>query len=71
MNAAKETFSKYLEDVSLDSRQIYSVNQIIEYIVHNGMMKDLSVLLESPYGSWEHFGNLYRYGCLAWNKKSH
>ena len=23
--------------------------QIIEYIVHNGMMKDLSVLLESPF----------------------
>ena len=49
MNAAKEAFSKYLEDVSLDSRQIYFVNQIIEYIVHNGMMKDLSVLLESPF----------------------
>ena len=34
---------------NLDSRQIYFVNQIIEYIVHNGMMKDLSVLLESPF----------------------
>lgn len=45
----KEAFSKYLEDVNLDSRQIYFVNQIIEYIVHNGMMKDLSVLLESPF----------------------
>ena len=33
----------------LDSRQIYFVNQIIEYIVHNGMMKDLSVLQESPF----------------------
>ena len=49
MNAAKEAFSKYLEDVNLDSRQIYFVNQIIEYIVHNGMMKDLSVLQESPF----------------------
>jgi len=25
------------------------VNQIVEYIVHNGMMKDLSVLQESPF----------------------
>ena len=33
----------------LDSRQIYFVNQIVEYIVHNGMMKDLSVLQESPF----------------------
>ena len=28
---------------------IYFVNQIVEYIVHNGMMKDLSVLQESPF----------------------
>ena len=41
MNAAKEAFSAYLEDTSLDSRQIYFVNQIVEYIVHNGTMKDL------------------------------
>lgn len=49
MNAAKEAFSEYLTNTSLDSRQIYFVNQIIEYIVHNGMMKDLSVLQESPF----------------------
>ena len=29
--------------------EIYFVNQIVEYIVHNGMMKDLSVLQESPF----------------------
>ena len=39
----------YLNDTSLDSRQIYFVNQIVEYIVHNGLMKDLSVLQESPF----------------------
>ncbi len=49
MNAAKEAFSEFLNDTNLDSRQIYFVNQIIEYIVHNGMMKDLSVLQESPF----------------------
>ena len=49
MNAAKEAFAKYLNDTSLDSRQIYFVNQIVEYIVHNGMMKDLSVLQEAPF----------------------
>lgn len=49
MNAAKEAFSEYLTDTSLDNRQIYFVNQIVEYIVHNGMMKDLSVLQESPF----------------------
>ena len=49
MSAAKEAFSLYLNDVSLDSRQIYFVNQIVEYIVHNGVMKDLSVLQEPPF----------------------
>ena len=49
MNAAKEAFSEYLNEASMDSRQIYFVNQIVEYIVHNGMMKDLSVLQESPF----------------------
>ena len=49
MKAAKEAFAQYLNDASLDSRQIYFVNQIVEYIVHNGMMKDLSVLQEAPF----------------------
>ena len=49
MNAAKEAFSEYLDKNSLDSRQIYFVNQIVEYIVQNGMMKDLSVLQEAPF----------------------
>lgn len=49
MNAAKEAFSEYLNETNLDSRQIYFVNQIIEYIVHNGLMKELSVLQEPPF----------------------
>ena len=49
MSAAKEAFSVYLNDLNLDDRQIYFLNQIIEYIVHNGLMKDLSVLQESPF----------------------
>ena len=49
MNAAKEAFSEFLNNNNLDSRQIYFVNQIIEYVVHNGMMKDLSVLQDAPF----------------------
>jgi len=49
MNAAKEAFSEFLNDTSLDSNQIYFVNQIVEYIVHNGLMKDLSVLQDAPF----------------------
>ncbi len=49
MAAAKAAFADYLNDVNLDSRQIYFVNQIVEYIVKNGMMKDLAVLQEPPF----------------------
>ena len=49
MKAAKEAFAAYLDEAVLDSRQIYFVNQIVEYIVHNGVMKDLSVLQETPF----------------------
>lgn len=49
MTAAKNALAEYLADVNLDSRQIYFVNQIVEYIVKNGLMKDLSVLQEPPF----------------------
>ncbi|MFI3227159.1 MAG: DEAD/DEAH box helicase family protein [Clostridia bacterium] len=49
MNSAKEAFGEYLDSSNLDARQIYFVNQIVEYIVQNGIMKDLSVLQESPF----------------------
>ena len=49
MTAAKAAFADYLNSTQLDSRQIYFVNQIVEYIVQNGMMKDLSVLQDSPF----------------------
>ncbi len=49
ITAAKAAFADYLDSTQLDSRQIYFVNQIVEYIVHNGMMKDLSVLQDSPF----------------------
>lgn len=49
MAAAKAAFAEYLDEANLDSRQIYFVNQIVEYIVQNGMMKDLAVLQETPF----------------------
>ena len=49
MAAAKEAFAEYLDSVNLDASQIYFVNQIIEYIVRNGVMKDMSVLQDSPF----------------------
>ena len=47
--AANEAFSRFLNNVGLDSQQMYFVRQVVNYIVKNGMMKDLSVLQESPF----------------------
>ena len=33
----------------IGSVDYYFVNQIVEYIVHNGVMKDMSVLQEPPF----------------------
>ena len=49
MRAAKEAFAEYLNKTKFDSRQIYFVNQVVEYIVRNGLMKDLTVLQETPF----------------------
>ncbi|MBQ1235122.1 MAG: DEAD/DEAH box helicase family protein, partial [Oscillospiraceae bacterium] len=49
MGAAKAAFAQYLDETNMDARQIYFVNQIVEYIVQNGLMKDLSVLQETPF----------------------
>ena len=49
MKAAKDAFAQYLDSTRLDSRQIYFVNQIIEYIVQNGMLKDMRVLQGPPF----------------------
>ena len=49
MNAAKTAFAEFLSSTNLDDKQIYFVNQIVEYIVHNGIMKDFSVLQEAPF----------------------
>ena len=49
MHAAKEAFAIFLDNTNLDTRQIYFINTIIEYIIKNGMLKDLKVLQSSPF----------------------
>lgn len=49
MNTAKEQFSKFLNNSNLDYKQMYFINQVVEYIVHNGVMMDFSVMQETPF----------------------
>ncbi|MGN0194545.1 MAG: DEAD/DEAH box helicase family protein, partial [Pseudoramibacter sp.] len=67
MNAAKEAFAQYLDETHLDSRQIYFVNQIIEYIVHNGLLKDFSIFQETPFTDRGSVVELFRDDMDTWN----
>lgn len=49
IKAAKEAFAEFLDESNYNSKQIYIVNQIIEYITEKGLMKDLSVLQYPPF----------------------
>jgi len=49
LQSANKAFSAFLNNTDLDSNQMHFVKQIINYIVKNGLMKDLSVLQESPF----------------------
>lgn len=66
MNAAKKAFSKYLDETRFDQRQIYFVNQIIEYVVQNGFIADLSVLTESPFTDRGSVADLFK-DTTVWN----
>ena len=50
----------------LDASQIYFVNQIVEYIVRNGMMKDLSVLQETPFTDYGSIVEVFKDNIAVW-----
>ena len=60
MNTAKELFAEYLNETKFDCKQIYFVNQVIEYIVRNGVMKDLTVLQEAPFTDYGSIVDLFK-----------
>ena len=59
MAAAKTAFAHFLNSNRLDSSQIYFVNQVIEYIVQNGLLKDRAVLQEAPFNNMGSLGDIF------------
>lgn len=59
MAAAKKAFAQFLDTTRLDSLQIYFVNQVVEYIVQNGMMKDFAVLQQAPFNNQGSIADLF------------
>jgi type I restriction enzyme R subunit len=66
MQTAKKAFAVFLDNKALDSKQIYFVNKIVEYIVENGMLKDFSVLQGSPFTDKGDVGEVFK-DIALWN----
>lgn len=49
MNVEKHAFSNFLNANNLNADQIYFVNQIVEFVIRNGLLKDFTVLQEVPF----------------------
>ena len=58
--AALQEFSKFLEDESLNSRQIHFVELIVDYVVKNGFIEDNRVLMEDPFKSVGSMSELFK-----------
>ena len=54
-DAAMEAFSKFINDESLNQRQIAFVNKIINHVEKNGYMESVSVLQKPPFDKPESF----------------
>lgn len=59
MNVAKTLFSQFLDEKKYNANQIYFINQIIEYIVENGYMEDITILKSAPFNSYGSLVELY------------
>lgn len=66
MTAAKAAFAEYRDNTQRDSRQIYFENKFVEYIVHNGMMKDLSVLQDFSFTVQGSVVDVFSNALLVW-----
>ena len=48
LNAAKEAFSSFLDEGIYNAEQINFVNQVIDYLVNNGVL-DMAHIFEPPF----------------------
>ena len=44
-----EAFSQFINDESLNQKQIVFLNKIIDYVVQNGYIDDFSILQKPPF----------------------
>ena len=66
MAEAKAAFAKFLDSNRLDAKQIYFVNLVVEYVVKNGLMRDLSILMEVPFTNMGDLNSLFGDNMALW-----
>ncbi len=66
MNAAKKAFSEFINETTMTDEQYYFVNQVIEYVVQNGVILDTEVLTESPFTDRGNLGKIFGSNMDAW-----
>lgn len=64
--AAKAAFAKFMDEYPLNSRQMYFIDQLINYIVCNGMLKDFVVLRDSPFTDQGDVAALFQDNMALW-----
>lgn len=58
-SAATKAFSTFINEQSLNQNQIVFVNKVIDYIVQNGYIDDISVLTRPPFDKPQNFVRLF------------
>lgn len=53
--AAKEAFSKFLDNHNLTTEQSAFINLVINYVVQNGLIEENNILLEKPFDQFKLF----------------
>lgn len=57
--AAKGAFSEFINDQSLNREQIVFVNKVIDYVVQNGYIENVSELMKPPFDKPQSFVRLF------------
>ncbi len=60
--------SRYINETSMTDEQYYFVNQIVEYVVQNGVMEDMSVLMEAPFTDRGKLSDLFGSDMETWSR---
>ncbi|MBR0225016.1 MAG: DEAD/DEAH box helicase family protein [Thermoguttaceae bacterium] len=66
-DAANAAFATFLNDSSLDTRQRYFIQQIVDYIVKNGMLTDRRCLLGEPFNKYGSVSEIFA-GSPVWKE---